>query len=125
MKCAICGYVWKISEKCHDLYPYKICENCALIGPNEPVNFTVPKGNIIPSFLKDKESIIVSKEEMHRLYDDYYNLLSNVSKYLKKIMEQTQKLGNVIAFLLMLCMRNNQDYIHTRDIGFNYTFSVE
>lgn len=36
MKCAICGYEWKISEKRYGLYPYKICENCALIGPNEP-----------------------------------------------------------------------------------------
>ncbi len=39
---------------------------------------------IISSFLKDRESIIVSEEEMHRLYDDYYNQLSNVSKYLKE-----------------------------------------
>jgi hypothetical protein len=52
--------------------------------PNEPVNFKVPKGKIISSFLKDRESIIVSEEEMYRLYDDYYNQLSNVSKYLKE-----------------------------------------
>jgi hypothetical protein len=52
--------------------------------PNEPVNFKVPKGNTISSFLKDRESIIVSEEEMHKLYDDYYNQLSNVSKYLKE-----------------------------------------
>lgn len=84
MKCAICGYEWKISEKRHDVYPYKICENCALIGPNEPANFKVPEGKLVPSFLKDRESIIVSEEEMHRLYDEYYNQLSNVSKYLKE-----------------------------------------
>jgi hypothetical protein len=53
-------------------------------SPNEPVNFKVPKGNTISPFLKDRESIIVSEEEMHRLYDDYYNQLSNVSKYLKE-----------------------------------------
>jgi hypothetical protein len=84
MKCAICGYEWKISEKRYALYPYKICENCALIGPNEPAQFKVSKRKPVPSFLKDRESIIVSEEEMHRLYDDYYNQLSNVSKYLKE-----------------------------------------
>jgi hypothetical protein len=84
MKCAICGYEWKISEKRYALYPYKICENCALIGPNELAQFKVSKRKPVPSFLKDRESIIVSEEEMHRLYDDYYNQLSNVSKYLKE-----------------------------------------
>jgi hypothetical protein len=84
MKCAICGYEWKISEKRYGLYPYKICENCALIGPNEPPHFKVSKLKPIPSFLKNRESIIVSEEEMHRLYDEYYKQLANVSKYLKE-----------------------------------------
>ena len=84
MKCSICGYEWKISEKRYGLYPYKICENCALIGPNEPAHFKVSKRKPVPSFLKDRESIIVSDEEMHRLYDEYYNQLANVSKYLKE-----------------------------------------
>ena len=46
-------------EKRYDFYPYKICENCALMGPNEAANFKVPKGKLVPSFLKDRESIIV------------------------------------------------------------------
>jgi hypothetical protein len=79
MKCAISGYEWKINEKRHDLYPYKICENCALIGANEPANFKVPEGKLVPSFLKDRESIIVSEEEIHRQYDEYYIQLPNVS----------------------------------------------
>ena len=64
--------------------PYKICENCALIGPNEPGQFKVSKLKIAPSFLKDREAIIVSESEMQRLYDEYYNQLANVSKYLKE-----------------------------------------
>ena len=79
MKCAICGYEWKITKKRYDNYPFKICENCALIGPNEPANFNVPKGKVVPSLLKDRESIIVSNEEMHRLYEEYYRQLANVS----------------------------------------------
>jgi hypothetical protein len=84
MKCAICGYEWKFSERRHKLYPYKICENCALIGPNEPAQFKVSKLNPVPSFLKDREAIIVSEPEMQRIYDEYYNQLANVSKYLKE-----------------------------------------
>lgn len=83
MKCAICGYEWKFSEGRYKLYPYKICENCALIGPNEPAQFKVSK-KPVPSFLKDREAIIVSESEMQRLYDEYYNQLANVSKYLKE-----------------------------------------
>lgn len=83
MKCAICGYEWKFSERGYKLYPYKICENCALIGPNEPAQFKVSK-KPVPSFLKDREAIIVSESEMQRLYDEYYNQLANVSKYLKE-----------------------------------------
>ena len=84
IKCGICGYEWKLTEKRSGLYPYKICENCALIGPNEPPHFKVSKLRSAPSFLKNRESIIVSEEEMHRLYDEYYNQLANVSKYLKE-----------------------------------------
>jgi hypothetical protein len=84
MKCDISGYEWKISEKRCGLYPYKICENCALIGSNEPAHFKVSKRKPVPSFLKDRALIIVSDEEMHRLYDEYYNQLANVSKYLKE-----------------------------------------
>jgi hypothetical protein len=84
IKCGICGYEWKLTEKRYGLYAYKICENCALIGPNEPPQFRVSKLKPVPSFLKNRESIIVSEEEMHRLYDEYYNQLANVSKYLKE-----------------------------------------
>ena len=84
MKCAICGYQWKITEKRYSLYPFKICENCALIGPNEPALFEVLKRQSAPSFLKDRESIIVSEKEMHILYEQYYNQLANVSKYLRE-----------------------------------------
>ena len=83
MKCAICGYEWKFSEGRYKLYPYKICENCALIGPNEPAQFKVSK-KPVPSFLKDREAIIVSESEMQRLYDEDYNQVANVSKYLKE-----------------------------------------
>jgi hypothetical protein len=55
-----------------------------LIGPNEPPYFKVSKLKPVPSFLKNRESIIVSEEEMHRLYDEYYKQLANVSKYLKE-----------------------------------------
>ena len=62
----------------------KYVENCALIGPNEPALFKVSKRKPAPSFLKDRESIIVSEKEMHSLYEEYYNQLANVSKYLKQ-----------------------------------------
>jgi hypothetical protein len=84
MKCVICGYEWKITEKRYAVYPFKICENCALIGPNEPAHFEVSKRKSAPSFLKDRESIIVSVKEMHSLYEGYYNQLANVSKYLRE-----------------------------------------
>ena len=84
MKCAISGYEWKITEKRYAVYPFKICENCALIGPNEPAHFEVLKRKSAPSFLKDRESIIVSVKEMQSLYEDYYNQLANVSKYLRE-----------------------------------------
>jgi hypothetical protein len=84
MKCAICGYEWRITEKRYAVYPYKICENCALIGPNEPAHFEVSKRKSAPSFLYDRESIIVSDKEMHSLYEEYYNQLANVSKYLRE-----------------------------------------
>jgi hypothetical protein len=84
MKCAICGYEWKIIAKRYDLYPYKICENCALIGPKEPAHFEVSNRKSAPSFLKDRDSIIVSEKEMHSLYEEYCNQLANVSRYLRE-----------------------------------------
>jgi hypothetical protein len=54
------------------------------MGPNEPAQFKVSKLKAVPSFLKDRDAIIVSESKMQKLYDEYYNQLANVSKYLKE-----------------------------------------
>jgi len=87
MKCAICGYEWEFSEKQYELQPFRICANCASIGSDEPARYTVPKG-LARFFLRDRESIIVSEDEMRKLYQEYYE---QAGEHFKKLSEKLKR----------------------------------
>jgi len=90
MKCAICGNEWEFSEGQYKLRPFKICYNCILIGPHEPAHYTIPKGKLVSSFLRDRESIIVSEDEMRKLYQEYYQ---QTEEHYRKMNEELKKSG--------------------------------
>jgi endogenous inhibitor of DNA gyrase (YacG/DUF329 family) len=83
MKCAICGDEWELTEKQFEYEPFKICLNCRFINMNEPAHFKVPKERLVPYFLRERKGIIVSEEEMRRLYNEYYQQIDILHRELK------------------------------------------
>jgi hypothetical protein len=72
--CAICEDRWQprlFGELDGD--PYKICPNCRYIGPNAPAKYDIPLGTPRPFYAHNREYIVVSEDEMRRLYQEFYD----------------------------------------------------
>ena len=50
---------------------------------NEPAHFKVPKERLVPYFLRERKGIIVSEDEMRRLYNEYYQQIDILHRELK------------------------------------------
>lgn len=66
-----------------DSEPFKICLNCRFIGPDAPGKYDIPKGTPIPFYAHDREYIVVSEDEMHRLYQEYFDQVADMEKRMK------------------------------------------
>lgn len=77
---AICEDRWQPSLFGDESLPFKICHNCRFIGPDKPGVYNIPEGTYRPFYAHNREYIVVTEEEMGRLYQEFFDQVAEINK---------------------------------------------